>query len=215
MIYHIYIFLHIYKGVYIYRYYIYIFIHIHFYIYTYVIYICDMYIYIYVYLYVWYIYIYGMWPSCCSHELWKVNFSDCSLTPLALKELCNVLPESLQELQWLGLQGFTGGGGRIIGAWWHVALEISSSVHMVVSWNRGTPQSSISMGFPFKNHPAIGGTPMMSGPPISAASLGSSRRFRPIGPTCNLQVTAASMQHVARVQDVKDLLHITSNWLIC
>ena len=45
------------------------------------------------------------------------------------------------------------------------SMEWVSKHHMVVSWNRGTPESSIVMGFSNKNHPFFGGTPMAMEPP--------------------------------------------------
>ena len=47
-------------------------------------------------------------------------------------------------------------------ALWHMYMK---NTYMVVSWNRGTPKSSILMGFSLRNHP-FGGTPMTMETPI-------------------------------------------------
>ena len=52
-------------------------------------------------------------------------------------------------------------GGLLIRCWHYILLLYFVDYHMVVSWNRGTPKSSILMGFSIINQPFLD-TPFIS-----------------------------------------------------
>ena len=105
--------------------------------------------------------------SCCSQEApsYKegeaVEYRSRLDVASALDRRLDNIGRTSSNSQTLGLERYHPLNYGFAETWIYQRLE---HVQTEVSWNRGTPKSSILIGFSFINHPAIGGPPFQDTP---------------------------------------------------